>query len=42
MILVKKFTAVRKIDLVSPTHTDIQNIDVGKVRNIIVNYGGLD
>lgn len=38
----KKFTAVRKIDLVSPTHTDIQNIDVGKVRNIIVNYGGLD
>ena len=38
----KKFTAVRKIDLVSPTHTDIQDIDVGKVRNIIINYGGLD
>lgn len=38
----KKFTAVRKIDLVSPTHTDIQDIDVGKARNIIINYGGLD
>ena len=38
----KRFTAVRKIDLVSPMHTDIQNIDIGKVRNITVNYGGLD
>ncbi|MGG7060291.1 baseplate J/gp47 family protein, partial [Clostridium tertium] len=38
----KKFTAVRRIDLVSPVHTDIQNIEVGKVRNIKVNYGGLD
>lgn len=38
----KKFTAVRRIDLVSPIHTDIQNIEVGKVRNVKVNYGGLD
>lgn len=40
--IIKKFTAVRKIELVSPVHTEIQNIDVGKVRNITVNYGGLD
>ncbi len=38
----KKFTAVRKIDLVSPKHTELKDIDVGKVRSIIVNYGGLD
>lgn len=38
----KKFTAVRKIDLVSPKHTELKDIDVGKVRSIIVNYGGSD
>ena len=37
-----KFTAVRKIELTSPTHIDISNIQVAKVRNITVNYGGLD
>lgn len=38
----KKFTAVRKVELTSPTHIDISNIQVAKARNIIVNYGGLD
>lgn len=37
-----KFTAVRKIELTSPQHLDISNIQVAKVKNINVAYGGLD
>ncbi len=37
-----KFTAVRKIELTSPTHIDIKDIQVAKARNINVVYGGLD
>lgn len=37
-----KFTAVRKIELISPTHIDIKDIQVAKARNINVVYGGLD
>lgn len=37
-----KFTAVRKIELTSPTHIDIKDIQVAKARSINVVYGGLD
>lgn len=38
----KEFTTVRRIDLVSPVHTKIDADKVAKVRNIIINYGGLE